>query len=409
MTTTSRHRRAVIEQVADLRRELHRHPELRFTETESQRRIAATIAEVAPAAEVSPVAGTGLVVRLPDRPARTGRARSVLLRADMDAYPVTEETGLPYASTRSGVSHACGHDVHMATLVGVLAALSDAPPECGSVTALFQPAEEIPYGEPSGARTVLAEGRLADRYDAVLGLHCWPDLPAGRVGVNGRISMAAKDAFRIDVAGTAAHVASASRGRDAILASAALVQSLHAAIARRRDSDDMVGFNVGTLSGGASQSQVAATATMTGTLRTHEPAVRQQLRAVVEQVVRGIATAHDVTATLTWADEMPAVVNDPGLVTLARSLRHEGLDVVDLPRSPLTADDFALLTGLGPGLYLKLGTAAADEPTAAPLHSSGFRVDERCLPVGIRVLELLTRRVLAGIDQHDPTTEGTST
>jgi len=409
VTTTSRHHQAVIEQVAALRRELHRHPELRFTETESQRRIAEALTDVAPTAEVTPVAGTGLVVRLPARPARTGRTPSVLLRADMDAYPVTEETGLPYASTRSGVSHACGHDVHMATLVGVLAALAAAPPECGSVTALFQPAEEIPYGEPSGARTVLAEGKLADQYDAVLGLHCWPDLQAGRVGVDARISMAAKDAFRIDVAGTAAHVASASRGRDAILASAALVQSLHTAIARRRNSDDMVGFNVGTLSGGTSQSQVPATATMTGTLRTHEPAVRQQLRAVVEQAVDGVAIAHDVTATLTWADEMPAVINDPGLVALARSLRTEGLDVVDLPRSPLTADDFALLTGLGPGLYLKLGTAAADEPAPAPLHSSGFCVDEHCLPVGVRVLELLTRRVLADTGQHIPTTEGTST
>lgn len=386
---------ASLDELIALRRDLHAHPELRFTEHRSREVVRNAVLAAAQRYGVEPelveVAGTGLVVRVPAR--RPGR--SVLLRADMDAYPVTEATGLPFASTVPGVAHACGHDVHQTVLVGVLAALFADLPESGSVTALFQPGEEIPYGQPSGARTVINEHCLAPSYDAVLGLHTWPDLPAGCVGVNPAISMAAKDAFRLDVTGRAAHVATASRGRDAILAAATLVQALHAAIGRSRDVSSAVGFNIGTITGGASQSQVAPTASMTGTLRNHDPAVRQRLKAVIERVTAGVAASQDVTIELTWSDEMPAVVNDPRLVAMAHDLADDTCEVVSLPSAPLTSDDFALLTDLAPGLYLKLGVADADDPDPAPLHSANFRVNEECLPIGIRALERLTRRTLA--------------
>jgi len=398
------------DELVALRRDLHAHPELRFTEERTSATIRTAVEELARrfgvAARITEVAGTGLVVEVPapgaaphvsggPRGVVPPAQRRVLLRADMDAYPVTEETGLPFASGTPGVAHACGHDVHMTVLVGVLAELFANPPASGTVTALFQPAEEIPYGQPSGARTVLGEGVLAGSYDAVLGLHSWPDLPAGVLGVNPVISMAAKDAFRLDITGRAAHVATASRGRDAILAAAALVQALHAALGRSRDAGTAVGFNIGTITGGASQSQVAPTASLTGTLRTHEPAVRQRLRTVVEQVAAGTATTHDVGIALTWADEMPAVVNDPRLVALAHGLATPELHVVSLPQAPMTADDFALLTTLGPGLYLKLGSSAPGETEPASLHSAHFQVDEACLDTGITALNRLTRQVLA--------------
>ncbi|MFW6598379.1 M20 metallopeptidase family protein [Propionibacteriaceae bacterium Y2011] len=375
----------------ELRRHLHANPELRFTERETQAHLQQLLGGLEGLA-IEPIAETGLLVHLPDR----GPGPSVLLRADMDAYPVTETSGVPFSSRRDGVAHMCGHDIHMTILVGVIDALLSAPPSAGRVTALFQPAEEIPYGQASGAATVVATGRLDDHYDAVLGLHVWPDLPGGTVGVNSPISMAAKDAFQIEVRGVGAHVASAYRGRDAILAASSLVTSLHASMNRRRAAPDMLGFNIGTIHGGASQSLVAPSVEMTGTIRTHDDRVSRQMRALVEDIAAGTARSYDVEVEVTWDGDIPAVVNHPALIRAALGLAEDGLTVTELPRSPMTADDFAWLTRLGPGLYLKLGTATATDPEPAPLHSPDFLADEGAIEVGVTALTTLTRRVLAG-------------
>ncbi|MGC4806783.1 M20 metallopeptidase family protein [Micromonospora sp. DT233] len=372
-----------------LRRQLHQHPELRFGES----RTAATLAgRLAPIARVhSGIAGTGLMVEIEGR----APGRSVLLRADMDAYPVQDAKEVPWASGNPGVCHACGHDVHMTVVYGVAARLAADPPAHGSVTLLYQPAEEIPFGETSGAAAMLADAALRDRrFDAVLGLHCWPDLPVGTVGVDRATAMAAKDAFRIEVLGRAAHAATPALGRDAILGLAGIVNLLHAGVARARNPHELVAFNIGTIAGGASQSQVAERAEATGTLRTHDETTRARLKAVIERIAHAQADALELSVRFTWANEMPPVRNAAPLVALAHAELPAVVQVADLTEPPLTTDDFALLGALGPSLYVKLGVTG--ERGGAPLHSGAFDVDERCVGVGVAALERLTRAVLAG-------------
>lgn len=340
------------------------------------------------------VGGTGVVATLEG----AGRGPHVLLRADMDALPVGDAKTVDYASSNAGVSHACGHDVHMVVILGVAERLAASPPPRGRVTIVFQPAEERPYDQPSGAQAMLDAGALADGDpDAALGLHCWPDLPAGVVGVDARIAMGAKDAFGIALRGEGAHAATPSRGRDAILGVAQLVSALHAGVARSLDASDMAAFNVGTIRGGSSQSVVAGEAAVTGTLRTVDPAVRARLRGTIERVAAGVAAACGLEHELRWADEMPAVVNDPRLVRLGLAVTERvlGADRARLlPVPPMTADDFALFAERAPALYLKLGVGGTGTPP--PLHSSAFDVDERCIGAGIAVLHGLAVDLLAG-------------
>ncbi|MFI9526104.1 M20 metallopeptidase family protein [Micromonospora rosaria] len=378
-----------VDELVRLRRQLHQHPELRFTEHETAATLAAMLQ---PLGRVrTGIAGTGLLVELDG----AAPGPTVLLRADMDAYPVQDAKSEPYASGNAGVCHACGHDVHMTVAYGVAARLAAAPPARGSVTVLFQPAEEIPFGAASGAAAALADEALCGRrFDAVLGLHCWPDLPVGTLGVDRATAMAAKDAFRIEVLGRAAHAATPALGRDAILGLSGMVNLLHAAVARSRNADELVAFNIGTIAGGASQSQVAGYAEATGTLRTHDEGTRERLKTVIERVARQQAAALDLGIRFTWANEMPPVRNAAELVALAHAELPGLVDVVDLAVPPLTTDDFALLGALGPSLYVKLGVTG--DRGGAPLHSGAFDVDERCLDAGVTALDRLTRAVLDG-------------
>lgn len=384
-----------LDSLVRLRRYLHQNPELRFAEFDTAAFLAQTVAPHADRVHTG-VGGTGVMAELDSGiPGPT-----VLLRADMDAYPVEETTGESYASTRPGATHACGHDVHMAVMVGVLQSLAAARPSRGRVHVLFQPAEEIPFGQGSGARAVLESGVLADNYDAVLGLHCWPQLEAGSIGINSRISMAAKDGFRIEVIGVGAHAATPASGRDAILAVSKLVSALHATLSRRRNPDEMVAFNIGTISGGVSQSLVAPQAAVTGTLRTHDEAVRSRLKSTIEQVCAGAAVSQDLRVELVWADAMPAVVNDEKLVTLATVEIAEVAKVVSIPTPPMTSDDFALFAERWPGLYLKLGVASPGVTDAPSLHSPNFTIDENCLLTGVSTVERLTRLVLSSAERN---------
>ncbi|WP_431876106.1 M20 metallopeptidase family protein [Micromonospora marina] len=378
-----------VDDLVRLRRQLHRNPELRFTERQTGALLAGRLDSIARVR--TGVARTGLVAEIEGREP----GPSVLLRADMDAYPVQDVKEVPWASANPGACHACGHDVHMTVVAGVAARLAADPPARGSVTLLFQPAEEIPFGEASGAAAALDDQTLRGRrFDAVLGLHCWPDLPVGTVGVDRDTAMAAKDAFRIEVLGRAAHAATPAAGRDAILGLSTTVNLLHAGVARSRNPHDLVAFNIGTIAGGASQSQVAERAEATGTLRTHDAATRSRLKEVIERIARHQAAALDLGIRFTWANEMPAVRNAASLVALARAELPGVVEVADLTEPPLTTDDFALLAALGPSLYVKLGVTG--ERGGAPLHSGEFDVDERCLGAGVAALERLTRAVLDG-------------
>lgn len=373
-----------------LRRDLHAHPELRFQEQRTAGKIAAALEGYADDLLVV-AGGTGLLARVTG----TSAGPAVLIRADIDAYPVGDEKTAEYRSATPGVSHACGHDVHTAVGVGVIRRLARDRAFAGTVVVAFQPAEEIPFGQASGAEAILAEPAVRSlNYSAVLGLHCWPQLDAGSVGVEGRVAMAAKDAFEITVSGASAHAATPAAGRDAILAASTLVAALHGIVARRRDPHEQVAFNIGTITGGSSQSALATEVKMTGTIRTHEPDVRARMREALGSAVEGTGIQYRTPVALRWANEMPAVINDARLVSLVREVGPELAEIVDLDPGPLTTDDFALYSELAPTLYLKLGVARPGSQRWPSLHSSTFDVDESCIEVGVELLCRLARESL---------------
>jgi amidohydrolase len=319
------------------------------------------------------------------------------VRADIDALPVQDRKSVSYASQQPGVTHACGHDVHATVVVGLGERLAADRSWPGTVKLVFQPAEEIPFGEASGGAAILAAGALDDpRVDVMLGLHCWPDLPAGTIGVDDEVAMAAKDAFGIRVTGLGAHAATPSRGVDALLVASQVVVALHHLVSRSTDAGELASLNVGTISGGSSQSVLADDVYLTGTIRTVDEAVRTRLKARLEQVVAGVAAAGEATAEVEWANAMPAVRNDADVVARAHAVLADqpgDISVRRLTDPPMTTDDFALYAERVPGLYFKLGVAGPEG--CHPLHHSLFDVDERALAAGVDTMDVLVRSLLA--------------
>ena len=246
----------------------------------------------------------------------------VMLRADMDGIAVHDAKDVPYASTNAGVTHACGHDIHTTVMVGVAERLAREPLPRGRISIVFQPAEEMPYAAPSGAMTMLEEGLFADdeQPDVILALHCWPDLPAGDIGVDDSHRHGRQGRLRDPLRGRPAHAATPSRGRDSILGIAQLVVALHQGFARSLDPGDLAILNVGTIEGGTSQSILAAQAEVTGTVRSVDPgrAAAAARPRRTHQRWRGAMVGLD--PELVWSEAVPAIENDPGLARLARNV-----------------------------------------------------------------------------------------
>lgn len=383
--------------LTELRRDLHRNPELRFNEHRTSQILADRLGKAGFGIRAG-FAGTGVLgTWWSGRP-----GPHVVLRADMDALPTADLSGTPYASQHAGVCHACGHDVHCVVVLGAALLLqATALPAGGRVSVLYQPAEEIPFGEPSGAQAVLDSGALDDLGDitAVLGLHCWPQLPAGTVGVDPDIAMAAKLAFRIGLAGEGAHAATPHLGRDALLAASQLTLALHTLIGRQADANDRAALNVGTLRAGSSQSIVPSAAELTGTVRSVDDRVAGRLQSAIERAAAGVGAAFGVDTEVNWKNQMPAVRNDPELVRLAlQELRGtpQVQQVASLPDPPMTTDDFALYARRWPALYLKLGVATPGAQSWPSLHDGRFDVDETCIATGSHALAALAAAVLEG-------------
>ena len=377
------------DQAVQFRRDLHAHPELRFAEFRTSKKIADE-AEQSGLKVTRSVAGTGVIVEWDSQ--KPGP--HILLRADLDALPVPDLKSVEYQSLNEGVMHACGHDIHMTVVMTIAKLISKAPPEKGRISFLFQPAEEIPFGEGSGAQAILDSGHFDRlRPDVVLGLHCWPTLGAGTIGIDEKIAMAAKDAFSIQIFGQGAHAATPELGIDSILVASQIVSQLHQLISRQVNPSDSVALNVGTIHGGYSQSVLANQVEITGTIRTINADTRASLRLAVSRLAEGTAMSSGARVSLVWANEMPAVINDQMLVALSKDVfeRIVGSEnVVEISDPPMTADDFALYAERVPGLYIKLGVGSNH-----PLHSSHFDADEESIRHGVEVLHELILELLS--------------
>jgi amidohydrolase len=386
--------RAAAERIAPavvaVRRDLHAHPELSNREERTGHLVAERLRDLG--LEVRyPVAKTGVVGIL--RGSRPGGV--VALRADMDALPLDETNDLPFRSQVKGVMHACGHDAHTAMLLGaaeVLAGLKARLP--GTVVFLFQPAEEgAPEGEEGGAPLMVKEGALDDpKVEAVFGLHVGSWVSVGQVGWTDGPIFASSDSFRIEVEGKTVHGAQPQMGLDPIPVAAEMVQALQLIVSRQVDGRQPRVLTIGRIEGGTRFNIIAGRVIMDGTLRTHDAAVRADIKSRMARTVKGVAEAHGTTATLRFLDDgNPPTVNDAALardVAVPALKRVFGTGAVRV-EPQMVAEDFPFFGEKAPYFYFLLGTRNDAKGIGSVNHTVTFDVDEDALPLGVRALVTL--------------------
>ena len=383
--------RALSDQLVTDRRHFHQHPELGFEERETAAYVAGRLRSLGIDTQTG-IAQTGVVGLI------SGRAPgpTVLLRADMDALPLTEETGAPYASRRPGVHHACGHDGHTAILLAVAELLARRRETfTGAVKLVFQPAEE----GPGGAEPMIAAGVMEQPHvDACFGLHLANDLPVGSMMVRGGPVQASADDFEIVVEGVGGHGASPHQTVDAIAVGVAIVSELQRIVSREVDPLDSAVVTVGAFHAGTRHNIIAARATLVGTIRALDSATRERLHRRVREIAQGVAAASRATATVTLNMGYPVTVNDPTMAAFARGVAETIVppDHVVEGRPIMGAEDMSYFLSAAPGCFVFVGSRNEARNLHHPHHSPLFDFDEASLPIGV---ELLTKLALAYLEQ----------
>lgn len=375
-------------EVADLvrwRRCLHQEPELSLVEHDTQVWLQQTLAELG-AGEVRPVGGTGLALRF----GRGETDRTLLLRADMDALPITELTGLDFASRRPGQMHACGHDGHMACLLAVTRRLVEWGEQIsGHVVVAFQPGEEGGRGALRMIDDGLLDGRWLDgrgpAVKAAYGLHLWSPLPVGVVSCASGPTMAAVDEFTILVRGRGGHGALPHTAADAIVAASHIVLALQSIASRRTDPLEPVVVTVGSMHGGGAFNVIAEEVTLRGTVRSFGRELGDQLPEWLAHVAQTTAAAHGTTASVDYKRHTVALCNDPAMTERIAAVAAvtPGVTAVDRSLRMMAGEDMAYFLRAVPGCFFFVGCGG---PGAEPHHSPRFVVDEAALAVGAQVM-----------------------
>jgi amidohydrolase len=381
---------ALAPKLAEMRRDLHEHPELSNQEERTSRIVAERLTALGLEVKTG-VAGHGVVALL--RGARPGPV--VAVRADMDALPIQEAGDVPYKSQVPGVMHACGHDVHTTIGLGtatVLAGLRDRLP--GTVKFIFQPSEEAwPDGTPAGAAKMIQEGVLENpRPLAIFGLHVGSSEAGNVAYVPSGDVMAALDDFTITIHGKMAHGGmEPHKGVDAIVVASECATALQTIRSRRIEPMRAMVLTLGTIHGGTRRNIIADTVKIEGTLRTLDPAVRETAIRAMREILSGVTAAHGATFDLDFSTSLPSVHNDRALAeasipSLRRAVGENHL-LVDEPE--LGSEDFAFYQQVVPGFFFTLGVRNKAKGITAGVHTPEFDVDEACLQVGVRTMSTL--------------------
>jgi hippurate hydrolase len=377
-TLTSLFAPAEIQMLLSLRRDIHQHPELSREEHRTADRLARALQEIG-ARDVRRVAETGVVARIPGR--RAG-APAVAIRGDIDALPIEEATGLPYASRVPGVMHACGHDVHASWAVGA-AALLGRRPAAHDVLIVLQPAEEV----GAGAAAVLESGAL-DGAAAIFGAHVDRRFPVGSVVADAGPLAASADAFRIELSGRGAHGARPHEGADPIVGAAALVSALHTIVSRNIDPGAPAVLTVGSIHGGSAPNVISERVTLAGTLRATRADVRATLQARLRAMAESVAAAYGLNALVSVDGGTPPLVNPEREATWARAAARRIVgeaNVVPFGITNMAGEDFAFYLERMGGCFLRIGACEPNgDPT--PAHSPRFAPAEESILVGAAVL-----------------------
>lgn len=372
------------EKYRPLRRRIHEYPELSFEEHETTRLVKEALVALGIATQELPVETGVLGIICGEKP---GNGPVILLRADMDALPIQERTGLPYASKHANVSHACGHDGHVAMLLGAASLLNGMRDAfSGTVKLLFQPGEE--KGE--GAHRMVEAGILENpSVDCALGLHAWPYCTIGQLGLYDGAYMASSDIFEVEIQGEGGHGAYPHMVHDSIQCAAAMVQALNTIVSRRIDALEHAVLSIGTLQAGTAANIIPARASLSGTVRTQTPAVREAMAELIRSTCEGVAATFGCETRIHYAYGPAPLYNSPNTIMQARKsycrLFREGA-VVQLANSAMSSEDFSeILSRVPEGAFLRLGVT---QPGESPhkLHSDTFAFHDDALPYGIALL-----------------------
>ncbi|MBR0596315.1 M20 metallopeptidase family protein [Sinanaerobacter chloroacetimidivorans] len=371
-----------------LRRGFHRWPELSNQEYRTSIRIKQELENLG--IETEKVLDTGLVAIMN----KNSNRKVVALRADMDALPIQEEVILPYASERKGVMHACGHDVHMAVLLGTAKVLNEIKEDInGTVKFIFQPAEET----TGGAERMIKKGCLENpKVDYILGLHVKPDLPAGTLGLKYGKVHASSDMFRIVVKGKGSHGAYPELGIDAIVAASQIVTNAQSIVSRNVSPLNPAVITFGSFHGGNAMNIVSDRVILEGTLRALDKNTRDYLKTRLREVAKNTAKAAGASADVEFSKGYSALTNDNFIVDMIKELGmcEAGIDkIVELKEPSMGVEDFSFFLEKIPGAFFFLGSGYKGRENEG-IHSGKFEVDEKCIKPGILIETLSVLKLL---------------
>ncbi|MBO8162168.1 MAG: amidohydrolase [Brevibacillus sp.] len=383
---------AFVRRLTEIRQQLHMYPELSFQEYKTCETVTACLTEWG--IPYRRVGETGVVVEIVGE---RGEGLAIGLRADMDALPIQEQTGLPFSSRHPGVMHACGHDGHTVILLGTARELFQRRRDLrGRVRCIFQPGEEA----NGAAKRLISQGVLDNpRLDVMLALHLWPHLPFGTVGVRYGAMTASCDDFTIEIVGRGGHGARPHQGVDAIAVAVQVLQAISFLVTKENNPTEPVIVHVGQIQGGEASNIIADRVILRGTVRAVAVETRQKVKERLVELVAGVARSHGARASVSYTDGIPPVINDERLTQCVEKSAQEllGIDAVHLLQAPsMGADDFGDFADLVPSTYFRLGIRKADTP-CYDLHHPQFSFDDAILPLGVK---LLTWTVLSRLQKR---------
>ncbi|WP_421995909.1 M20 aminoacylase family protein [Roseococcus sp.] len=379
---------AFAEEMTEWRRDIHAHPELLFEEHRTAETVATKLAEWGIEVHRG-IAGTGVVGVL-----RSGNSgRTIGLRADMDALPMPEETGLPHASTVPGKMHACGHDGHTTMLLGAAKYLAETKNFDGTVHFLFQPAEE----GGAGAKVMIEEG-LFERFpcDSVYGVHNDPGLKLGEISAVSGPILAASDRVTLTVKGRGGHAARPHMSLDPILIGAQIVVAIQGIVARRVDPLDSAVISLCQFHSGTASNVIPDTATINGTIRTLRAETRDEMERLITQISQNMGAMYDAEVVVEYKRGYPPTVNHEAQTERAAiaAAKVSGADKVIRKRPPaMGAEDFSYMLIERPGCFLKLGQAGANKG-GVPVHNTKYDFNDDLLPIGASFFATLVEQEL---------------
>jgi len=371
------------DQLIEWRRDFHMHPEVGFKEFRTAKMVFEELTRLNIEA-TSGIGGTGVVGFI-----RGGKkGKTIALRADMDALPISEENDVPYRSRNQGVMHACGHDAHTSILLGAATILSGLRESLrGNVKLIFQPAEEVPEG---GASTLIQLGVLIKPpVNAIVGLHLVPRFPSGVVAIKEGVVTAATDKLEIRIIGKSGHAARPHESVDSIVVASQVINSIQAMVARETDALDPKVVSIGCISGGEAHNVIAKEVTMSGTIRTFSKETRCRIHDLIKKRCQSIALSMGAKADIEISKGNPPQVNHSGLFKVLRAELPESLgrdSVMEYTLPSLGGEDFALYSEKVPGFFFNLGCGEGREGVSNSLHNSHFDFDEAILPKGVAAM-----------------------